>query len=127
MDDQGARQASTSGNPFSILLACLAAYVAVAACFGQVLDPSARSPKHVAQLTLGAAAGPLYVLTASLTSQSEERYAVVGPAIGGAVTVLWLGVVCCTPLRRFSVLGHLILNALWLFFGVFLLIRLGGK
>jgi hypothetical protein len=51
----------------------------------------------------------------------------IGPAIGGAVTVMWLVVVWATPLRRISVGAHLLLNCLWLFVGLFLLVRFGGK
>ncbi len=118
MDQHGVQQTRTSSNSIAILSACLSAFAAAAVCCWQVVDPSIRSVKYIAQLTLGAAAWPLYVVTGSLTRQSEA-------AIGGAITVMWLVLVWATPLRRISVLVHLLLNFLWVFVGLLLLF--GGK
>ena len=106
----------------------LIAALVVALCLWSAVGSGVRSPLYIFQLTLCAAAGPLYVITASTTGLTEARYHAVGPTVGAATLLIWLAAVSLLPaLRRVPVLIHLLGGALWLFCGVMLLLITGTK
>src|SRR5690242_18338876 len=70
------------------------------------IDPGVRTILGATKLSLCAASGPLFLVTAKLTGQSDARYDIVGPAVGLFALVAWTVIVLLIPAlrRRGSVL-----------------------
>ncbi len=67
------------------------------------------------------------MLVAYCTKMDETRYYLIGPAVGGAVAIVFLLLLLFTPLRRISPLWHFLLWSAWLTVGAMLLILAGTK
>src|SRR3954470_5445746 len=112
----------------SILAIYLIAAAIISLCLGPAIDSGMRTPLNIFQLTFCAAAGPLYLITASTTGLTDTRYALVGPLVGATCFLLWLAtVLSILTLRRVPLPLHLLAAVAWLFLGVMLLIATGTK
>ena len=115
-------------DAFAAVTAYLIAACVVGATVWATVGGSAFSFTHTARVTLSAAAGPLYLVTATVTRRNEVRYDTVGPLVGGACLALWLAAVVLVPsLRRLSPAAHLLAGVAWMFCGTLLLIATSGK